>query len=99
TAVVRQADRVIAGVDEMDGAGDAGAEVREVVERRTPHVGQLDIAAQWRGVAADAIDVARAADHRAREGAHRAGRARIDPHTLRAEIGREVAHARLEGRL
>src|SRR4029079_8095850 len=58
---MRQADGVIAGVDEVHRAGDAGAEVREVVERGTTDVGQFDIAAQRRGLARDAVHVRRAA--------------------------------------
>src|SRR5215203_399627 len=85
----RHADGVVACIDIVDRAGDAGAEVGQQVEPRTTDIGQLDIAPQGRGLARHAVDVACTADHRAGQGAHRPGRDRVHPHALRAEIGRE----------
>src|SRR3990167_10585446 len=82
----RHAHGVVAGIDIVDGAGDAGAQVREVVERGASHVGELDVAAERRGLARHPIDVAGGADHGAGQGAHRAGRDGVHPHALRAEV-------------
>ena len=80
----------------MHRAGDAGAEVGHQVERGAADVGELDVAAQRRGLARHPVDVAGTADHRAGERPHRAGRDGVDAHALRAEVGREVAYAGLE---
>src|SRR6185437_5889955 len=91
---VLHADDVVAGVDVHDLAGDAAGHRGEEVDRAVADLLDRDRAAQGRIVLVPPQDIAEVADAGGGEGLDRAGRDRIDPNPLFAEVGGEIADAR-----
>src|SRR5215472_5497315 len=93
------ADHVIAAIDVMHLAGDAGAKIAQQIEPRAAHFVDGDVALQRRIVAIPFEDIGKVADAGGGEGADGARRNRVDAYVLAAQIDGEITHARFERRL
>ena len=96
---MRHGDDVVAGIDEMDVAGDAGRQIRKQIERGAADLLERHAAPQRRVALLESEHLARIADAGAGERADRPRRDRIDADRRRPEIDREIAHRRLQRRL
>src|SRR6185312_3208879 len=92
------ADDMVAGIDVMHLAGDAGAEVAQEIEPGAADILDRHVALQGRIVLVPFEDVAEIADPRSGQRLNGPGRDRVDADVLAAEIDGEIAHARLERR-
>jgi len=90
---------VIAGVDVVDLARDAARQVGQEIEPRRPHLLDRDGAAQGRVVLVPLEDVAEVGNPRGGERLDRPGGDGVDADAALAEVGGEIAHARLQRRL
>src|SRR6266853_1154855 len=93
---MRHGDDVVAAIDEMDLAGDAGREVGEEVEAGAAELVEGNAAAQRRMALLEAEHVARIGDAGARKGTDRPGRYRVDADAAGAEIDRQITYRSLE---
>src|SRR5262245_11174962 len=75
---MRHSDDVVAGIDEVDIAGDAGGEVREQIERGTPDLVQRHAPAQWRVALLEGEHLPRVADAGTGQRADRPSRYGVD---------------------
>src|SRR3954454_390298 len=89
------ADGMVPGIDMMDLAGHARAQVAQQVEGGVADFLGADIALKRRVQLVPFQDIAEIADAAGRQGLDRSGRNGVDPDLLRAEVGREVADAGL----
>jgi len=96
---MRHCDDVVAGIDEVDFAGDAGGEIREQIKPRAAEVFQRHAAVQRRMALLEGEHGAGVADPRTRKGADRSRRNRIDADGARAEVDGEIAHGSFQRRL
>ena len=92
-------DHMVAGVDVQDFAGDAARHRRQQIDRGLADLLGRHGAAQRRVEFVPAQDVAEVADPRGGQRLDRPGRNRVDADRLLAEVGGEIAHARLQRRL
>src|SRR3954469_3511267 len=91
------ADYVVAAIDVMHLAGDAGRQIAQQVNAGAADLLDRDVALQWRIELVPFEDVAEVADAGGGERLDRPGGDRVDSDVAAAEIGREIAHACLEG--
>jgi len=96
---MRQPDDVVAGVDEVDLAGDAAREVGQQVQRGVADLLLRHGAVHRRALLHDAEDLAEVRDSRRCQRADGPRGNRVDADSLLAQLGGEVAHRRLERRL
>src|SRR5437016_223091 len=93
------ADDVIPAIDVMHLAGDPGRQIAQQINPGAADILDRDVALQWRIELVPFEDVAEIADAAGRDGVDRAGRDRVDPDILAAEIDSEIANAGFERRL
>ena len=79
----RHRDDVVAGIDEVDFAGDAAGEIRQQIQRRAAELVERDAAAERRMLLLEGEHRARIADAGAGQRADRAGRNRVDADAAR----------------
>src|ERR1700722_4970736 len=96
---ILHAHDVVTRVDMDNFAGDAARHGRQEVDRAVADLLDRDRASQGRVEFVPPEYVAEVADARGGERFDRASRDRIDANALLAQVGREVANARLERRL
>ena len=96
---LRHGDDVVATIDKMDFAGDAGRQVRAQIKPRAAEFFQSHAAAERRIFLLEGEHIARIANAGAGQSADRAGRDRVDADLLVTEIDGEIAHRRFERRL
>src|SRR5579863_8257322 len=95
---VLHAHDMVAGVDVDDLAGDPAGHRRQEIDRAVADLLDRDRAAQGRIVFVPPQDIAEVADAGGGERFDRAGRDRVDADPLLAEVGGEIADARLQRR-
>src|SRR5258706_1661123 len=96
---LRHRDDVVARIDEMDLAGDAGREVGKQIEPGAAELVEGHAAPERRVLLLEREHEPRVVDAGARERADRAGRDRVDADAALAEVDREIMHRGLERRL
>ena len=92
-------DRVEAAVDDEHLGRDGAAGGTEQEQGGVGHFRCVDGATKRRAIAIRLQDGRESRDARRRERANRPGRDRVDANVLRAEVGGQIAHGRLERRL
>src|SRR5258707_10264178 len=85
-------DDIVAAIDKMNLAGDAGREVREQVESGAAKLFERDAAMQRRMALLEGEHETRISDAGSRQRADGSRRNRIDANAAGAEIDRQIAH-------
>src|SRR5262249_62392766 len=89
---LRHGDDVVAGIDEMDFARDAGRQIRQEIQTSSTQLLQGDASAKRRMFLLEGEHVARVGNAGASERTDRPSRYGIDPNLLRAEIDGKIPH-------
>src|SRR5882724_3731956 len=95
----QHADDVIAAVDVVNLAGDAGRQLAQEIESGAADIFGRDVALQRRVELVPFENIAKIADARRRQGLDRARGDGVDPDVLAAEVGGHIADAGFERRL
>src|SRR6516162_5296630 len=96
---MRHGDDIVAGIDKMNLAGDAGREIRKQVESGAAEVVECHAAMQRRMALLEGEHKTCIGDPGSRKGANRSRRDRVDADTARTEIDRQITYRSFERRL